>query len=135
MSSRRPCGTLLWWDLERGRWMRHTQDERQRNVRRPSPPVQQGQGRGQQGGKGEGCIITLGVHSDKRWGDIIANLKNDQTACVINPQYYSKDHPNMEKQRERQLTSYQTTDLQGHKFSFEYVVSEGRDLTVHVIIA
>ncbi|KAH9045964.1 fungal fruit body lectin [Lactarius hengduanensis] len=85
--------------------------------------------------KGEGCIITLGVHKDKRWGDIITNLKNDQTACVINPQYYSKDHPNMEKQRERQLTSYDTTDLQGRKFSFEYTVSEGHDLTVRVIIA
>jgi len=51
--------------------------------------------------KGEGCIITLGVHNDKRWGDIIPNLKDDQTVCFINPQYYSKDHPNMEKQRER----------------------------------
>ncbi|KAH9167461.1 lectin [Lactarius sanguifluus] len=62
--------------------------------------------------KGEGCIITLG-----RWGDIITNLKEDQTTCVINPQYYSKDHPDMEKQRERQLASYETADLQGHKFS------------------
>ncbi|KAI9428626.1 Cytolysin/lectin [Lactarius indigo] len=43
---------------------------------------------------GEGCIITLG-----------------------------KDHPNMEKQRERQLTSYETTDLQP------------QDLTVRVVIA
>ncbi|KAH9077786.1 fungal fruit body lectin [Lactarius deliciosus] len=85
--------------------------------------------------KGQGCIITLGVHNYKRWGDIITNLKDDQTACVINPQYYSKDHPNMEKQRERQLTSFETTDLQGRKFSFEYVVSDGHDLTVRVIIA
>ncbi|KAH9171896.1 lectin [Lactarius sanguifluus] len=69
--------------------------------------------------KGEGCIITL----------------SDQTACVINPQYYSKDHPNMEKQRERQLASYETADLQDHKFSFEYVVSEGDELTVRVLIA
>ncbi|KAH9177188.1 putative lectin [Lactarius sanguifluus] len=82
--------------------------------------------------KGEGCIITLGY---KRWGDIITNFKEDQTACVINPQYYSKNHPNMEKQRERQLASYETADLQGHKFSFEYVVSEGDELTVRVIIA
>ncbi|KAH9077782.1 fungal fruit body lectin [Lactarius deliciosus] len=51
--------------------------------------------------KGEGCIITLGAHENMRWGDIITNLKNDQTACVINPQYYSKDHPNMEKQGEK----------------------------------
>ncbi|KAH9171891.1 fungal fruit body lectin [Lactarius sanguifluus] len=85
--------------------------------------------------KGQGCIITLGVHNYKRWGDIITNLKQDQTACVINPQYYSKDHPNMEKQRERQLASYETTDLQGRKFSFEYVVDEGHELTVRVIIA
>ncbi|KAH9171894.1 fungal fruit body lectin [Lactarius sanguifluus] len=85
--------------------------------------------------KGQGCIITLGVHNYKRWGDIITNLKQDQTACVINPQYYSKDHPNMEKQRERQLTSYETTDLQGRKFSFEYVVADGSELTVRVIIA
>ncbi|KAH9064520.1 fungal fruit body lectin [Lactarius vividus] len=85
--------------------------------------------------EGEGCIVTLGVHNYKRWGDIITNLKGDQTACVINPEYYSKDHPNMEKQRERQLTSYETTDLQGRKFSFEYVEAEGHELTVRVIIA
>ncbi|KAH9020038.1 fungal fruit body lectin-domain-containing protein [Lactarius pseudohatsudake] len=74
--------------------------------------------------KGEGCIITLGVHNYKRWGDIITNLKNDQTACVINPQYYSKDFPDREKQRERQLTTYAVDDLQGRKFSFEYVVAD-----------
>ncbi|KAI9428629.1 hypothetical protein H4582DRAFT_2041910 [Lactarius indigo] len=116
-SSRRLCGTSQWWNLERGRRLQHTQDERQRNIRRPSPPVQ----------NGEGCIITLGVHNNKRWGDIITNLKNDQTLA--------KDHPNMEKQRERQLTSYETSDLQGRKFSFEYVVADGKDLTVRVIIA
>jgi hypothetical protein len=85
--------------------------------------------------KGEGCIITLGVHNYKRWGDIITNLKNDQTACVINPQYYSNNFPDRVKQREAQLTTYEVNDLQGRKFSFEYVVAEGNELTVRVVIS
>jgi hypothetical protein len=86
---------------------------------------------------GKGCIITLGVHDDKRWGDIIPNLKDDQTACVINPQYYSMDNADRDRveQRKRQLKTYEVADFQGRKFSFEYVVTEGKDLTVRVVIA
>ena len=84
---------------------------------------------------GEGFVVTLGVHNYKRWGDIVTNLTNDQTACIINPEYYSKEHPDREKQREKQLTAYEVTDLQGRKYSLEYVVAEGNDLAVRVVIA
>ncbi|KAI9464100.1 fungal fruit body lectin [Lactarius psammicola] len=84
--------------------------------------------------KGRGCIFTFGVHDFKRWGDIITDIKDDITACVINPQYYSKDHPNMEEQREKQLTSLVINDILGYKYSFDYVVADGNELTVRVII-
>lgn len=85
--------------------------------------------------KGEGCIVTLGVHNYKRWGDIVTNLKNNQTACVVNPQYYSNEFPDRERQREKQLATYEVNDLQGRKFSFNYTVAEGNNLVVRVDIS
>ncbi|KAN0136957.1 Fungal fruit body lectin [Lactarius tabidus] len=84
---------------------------------------------------GESFVVTLGVHNYKRWGDIVMNLKNDQTGCTINPEYYSNDFPNRQKQREKQLSTYEVADLKGRKCSFEYTVTEGNDLKVRIIIA
>src|SRR6266702_1627246 len=83
----------------------------------------------------ESFIVTLGVHNYKRWGDIVTNLTNDQTACVINPEYYSNDCPYRQRQREKQLSAYEVADLQGRKYSLEYVVADGNDLTVRVVIS
>ena len=84
---------------------------------------------------GGSFVVTLGVHNYKRWGDIVTNLKDDQTACIINPEYYSQDCSNREKQREKQLSTYQVADSKGVKYSFEYTVAEGNDLTVRIVIA
>ena len=84
---------------------------------------------------GESFVVTFGVHNYKRWGDIVTNLKSDQTACIINPEYYSSEHPDRQKQREKQLSAYEVADLQGRKYSLEYTVSEGKDLKVRVVIA
>ncbi|KAI9464096.1 fungal fruit body lectin [Lactarius psammicola] len=84
---------------------------------------------------GESFVVTLGIHNHKRWGDIVTNLGNDETACVINPQYYMNDCIYRQSQRERQLAAYEVADLQGCKYSLEYIVAEGNDLTVRVVIA
>ena len=83
---------------------------------------------------GESFIITLGVHNYKRWGDIVTNLKNDQTAMVITPQYYSDNHKNREKKMEAQLTSYSVRNSRGREFSFKYTVTEGQDLKCKIVI-
>ena len=83
---------------------------------------------------GENFIITLGVHNYKRWGDIVTNLKNDETGVIMTPQYYSDSHKDREKQREAQLTSYSVPNVKGRKFSFIYTEAEGHNLKVKIII-
>ncbi|KAF8273058.1 lectin [Lactarius quietus] len=87
-----------------------------------------------QSDSGESFVVALGVHNYKRWGDIVTNLKNDQTATTINPEYYSSEHPDRQKQREKQLTTYSVANLQGRKFSLEYTKAEGNELEVRVVI-
>jgi len=84
---------------------------------------------------GESFVVTFGVHKFKRWGDIVTDLKNDQTACTINPEYYSLEHPFRQWQREKLLSAYEVSDLQGRKYSLDYTVAEGNDLEVRVMIA
>jgi hypothetical protein len=33
--------------------------------------------------------VAVGVHNYKRWCDVVTGLKPDETALVINPQYYN----------------------------------------------
>ena len=84
---------------------------------------------------GGSFVVTLGVHNYKRWGDIVTNLKDDQTACIINPQYYSNEFPKRQAQREKQLSKYQVADSKGVKYSFNYTDAEGPDLEVQIVIA
>ena len=82
----------------------------------------------------ENFIVTFGVHNYKRWGDIVTNLKNNETGVIITPQYYSDSHKNREKQREAQLTAYSVPNIQGRKFSFDYTVVDGHNLKVKITI-
>ena len=83
---------------------------------------------------GENFIITLGVHNYLRWGDIVTNLTNEQTGVIITPQYYSDANPDRERQREKQLTTYNVSNLKGRSFAFNYTVVDGNNLTVNIII-
>jgi hypothetical protein len=83
---------------------------------------------------GESFIVTLGVHNYKRWGDIVTNLTTKQTGCIINPEYYNSQYPDRVRQREKQLSAYSVSNLQGRKFSLEYTKAEGNDLEVRVVI-
>jgi len=84
---------------------------------------------------GENFIVTFGVHSYKRWGDIVTDLRNDETATTITPQYYSNDHSDREAAREAQRTQYSVRNSRGRNFSFHYTVAEGNHLKVNVVIA
>ena len=83
---------------------------------------------------GENFIVTLGVHNYKRWGDIVTNLKNNETGVIITPQYYSDSHKDRERQREAQLTSYSVPNIHGRKFSLDYTVVDGHNLKVKITI-
>jgi Fungal fruit body lectin len=83
---------------------------------------------------GENFIVTLGVHNYKRWGDIVTNLTNEETGVIITPQYYNNEHPDRERQREKQLVTYSVKNNKGRNFTFEYTVTEGNDLNVDIII-
>ena len=83
----------------------------------------------------ESYVVTLGIHNNKPWGDIVTNLTDDQTACVITPEYYDSAHPDREKQRTSQLTVYEVANLKGRTCSYEYTVTEGKELAVRIVIA
>jgi len=80
------------------------------------------------------CIIALGVHNYKRWGDIVTNLSTTETGVIINPQYYSDDHKDREKARENQLASYNVKNAKGRQFAINYTVAEGNNLKCNIII-
>ena len=83
---------------------------------------------------GENFIITLGVHNYKRWGDIVTNLTNEETGVIITPQYYNDSNRDREAQRERQLTTYNVSNLKGRNFAYNYTVADGNNLTVNIVI-
>jgi len=82
---------------------------------------------------GEIFVATFGVHNYKRWGDIVTNLKTNETALVINPQYYG-DQKDRNAIRESQNTQHKVANAQGRQLSINYVVSEGQNLVVDLII-
>ncbi|KAG1781199.1 fungal fruit body lectin, partial [Suillus placidus] len=40
-------------------------------------------------GVGEAFLVTLGVHNDKRWCDVVTDLKPWDTGVKIHPEYYT----------------------------------------------
>ncbi|KIJ57103.1 hypothetical protein M422DRAFT_149659 [Sphaerobolus stellatus SS14] len=81
---------------------------------------------------GENFVATFGVHNYKRWCDIVTNLSNEQTALVINQEYYGV--PERDAQREKQLASYNVANAKGRKFSINYTVTDGNNLKANLII-
>src|SRR5690606_15030429 len=76
----------------------------------------------------EEFIVALGVHNWKRWCDIVTNLRDNNTACVIQGEYYSSAHRNRCSARERQLTNYEVWNQKERRFTVEYTVTEGNGL-------
>ncbi|XP_006455555.1 XCL-like lectin [Agaricus bisporus var. bisporus H97] len=81
---------------------------------------------------GERFVATFGVHNWKRWCDIVTNLTDEQTALVINQEYYGV--PYRDAARERQLTSYSVSDREGRKYTINYTVTDGNNLKANLII-
>ena len=81
----------------------------------------------------EDFIVALGIHNYKRWGDIVTNLSNSETGVIIHPQYYSAA-TKIGKRRESQLASYSVKNAKGRQFAINYIVAEGNDLKVNIII-
>ncbi|KAG6849709.1 hypothetical protein H0H93_006092 [Arthromyces matolae] len=86
------------------------------------------------GDNGEIFIVALGVHNQKRWGDIVSNLQQNQTGVLIHPQYYSDQHKDREEQREKQLASYSVKNAHGRQLSIKYTQAEGQNLAANIII-
>lgn len=82
----------------------------------------------------ENFIATLGVHNYKPWCDIVTNLTPDQTGVIITPQYYSNQHPDRERQREKQLTAYSVKNAKGRQFTIQYIIADGNNLKCNIII-
>ena len=77
----------------------------------------------------------MGIDNNVRWGDIVTDLTNSQTACVITPEYYNLQDADKEKQRTSHLTVYEIANLKGRTCSYEYAVTEGYDLEVRIVIS
>jgi hypothetical protein len=82
---------------------------------------------------GENFIITLGVHNDKGWGDIVTDLTNEQTGIVITPQYYGDQYRDRVLQREKQLASYNVNGKY-RNFAYHYTATEGNYHKVNIVI-
>ncbi|KAF8452851.1 fungal fruit body lectin [Boletus edulis BED1] len=76
--------------------------------------------------------VAVGVHNYKRWCDVVTGLKPDETALVINPQYYNNGP--RAYVREKQLAEYSVTSLVGTRFEVKYTVAEGNNLQADIII-
>ena len=82
--------------------------------------------------KGELITVAVGVHNYKRWCDVVTGLKTNETALVINGQYYSNG--GRDYQREKQLAEYSVTSAAGTKFEVKYTVADGNNLAANIII-
>ena len=82
----------------------------------------------------ENFIATLGVHNYKPWCDIVTNLTPDQTGVIITPQYYSSQHLDRERQREKQLTAYSVKNAKGRRFAIQYLIADGNNLKCNIVI-
>ncbi|KID86699.1 Lectin [Metarhizium guizhouense ARSEF 977] len=88
---------------------------------------------------GESCIVTLGVHNYKPWGDIVTKLDpGSQTGVVITPEYYETEWGGTQKKervdvRWKTLTEYEVT-RDGRKYSFKYTEIKDKHLKVNFII-
>ncbi|EFY84236.1 Lectin [Metarhizium acridum CQMa 102] len=88
---------------------------------------------------GESFIVTLGVHNHKPWGDIVTKLDPaSQTGVVITPEYYEAEWGGTQNKervdvRWKTLSSYEVT-RDGRKYSFNYTVTDGKDLKVNVVV-
>ncbi|KAF8126745.1 lectin [Boletus edulis] len=82
--------------------------------------------------KGELFTVAVGVHNYKRWCDIVGGIKPEDTALVINPQYYNNGP--RAYVRERQLAEYSGTSPAGTKVEVIYTVPDGNNLQANIII-
>ncbi|KAF8422317.1 lectin [Boletus edulis BED1] len=76
--------------------------------------------------------VAVGVHNYKRWCDVVTGLKPEETALVINPQYYNNGP--RAYMREKQLAEYSVTSLVGTKVEVKYTATEGNSLQADIII-
>ena len=83
---------------------------------------------------GEAFTVTIGVHNYKRWCDIVTNLKPDETACIIQPQYYSGSHKDREAVRESQNMQHSVKNAKGRQIQVNYTQGEGNDMQCNLII-
>ena len=81
--------------------------------------------------KGERITVAVGVHNYKRWCDVVTGLKPDETALVINGQYYNNG--GRDWVREKQQTEHSATSPSGTKVEVIYTVAEGNKLEANVI--
>jgi hypothetical protein len=77
---------------------------------------------------GEQFVLTVGVHNYKRWCDIVTGVSGNQTAMVINGEYYGGG--SRHSAREKQGSSCQVAS----KYSCVYSVAEGKDLVADLYI-
>ncbi|KAJ7503667.1 Cytolysin/lectin [Mycena galericulata] len=77
---------------------------------------------------GEQFVLTVGVHNYKRWCDLVTGGSGNQTAMVINGEYYGGG--SRHSAREMQGSSCQIAS----KYSCVYSVAEGKDLVADLYI-
>lgn len=81
---------------------------------------------------GESFTAAFGVHNWKRWCDVVTDLKTEQTALIINQEYYSPG-PRVPV-RDEQLAHAEATNSLGRTFTIDFTVAEGNDLKANLII-
>ncbi|KAG1781201.1 lectin 1a [Suillus placidus] len=89
-------------------------------------------------GVGESFLVTLGVHNDKRWCDVVTDLTRWDTGVKIHPEYYKEGNSRFEALWNT-LGEIQKTSAEGTKVAVKYVKEEkdgdGMSFVVHITIS
>ena len=83
--------------------------------------------------KNEYITIAVGVHNYKRWCDVVTGLKPEETALLINGQYYNNGGRDFV--REKQEVEHTATSPAGTKVTIKYTVTEGNNLAAYITFA
>ena len=80
---------------------------------------------------GESFCLAMGIHNHKRWCDIIVDLKDDDTAEKIHPDYYVEGGGIMLWKKLRKITK---TTARGTKLRFKFLNRKGSELSAELTI-
>ncbi|KAM3475025.1 hypothetical protein MY8738_007610 [Beauveria namnaoensis] len=79
-------------------------------------------------------VIAVGVHNNKPWCDIVANLTQGNTGVAILAEYYNDQDPARVKAREAQRSKWSAKNDKGRTIEASFRSTEGHELNLDITI-